>query len=115
MELNLEELPIIDKELGIRLAGNQPDLAHDMIVMLSKGLPQDLADINHAFTNNDYPELLRYVHKLHGAVAYCGTPRLKEVLAQIETKLKRNMKDEIPTLMQRLQVEVHDLLCHPGI
>ena len=101
--LDWNTLPIIDWELGMRLAGNQSDLAEDMIAMLKKTLPDEFAEIkNHAALRN-YNDLLRCVHKLHGAASYCGTPRLKALLAVIEMRLKHESKEnEIDGLIVEL-------------
>lgn len=110
MDTNWQTLPIIDKELALKLAGNQPDLAEDLFKMLSKGLPTDLANINQSFADQNHVKLLHQVHKLHGAVAYCGTPRLKSLLAYIELQLKKNEVKDLSGLLNHLNTEVGQLL-----
>lgn len=110
MEKNWEQLPTIDWELAKRLAGNQVDLAHDMLNMLTRDLPNDLFDINQAFKNKDMAVLYQRVHKLHGAVSYCGTPRLKAVLASIDLNLKNNSTTDLPLMIQEFDKEVKQLL-----
>lgn len=107
---NIGTLPIIDWELGKRLAGNQIDLAKDMIAGLLKSLPDDFAAIKHLAASGNNTELLKQVHKLHGAVAYCGTPRLKSTLAQLELLLKSVSSANTSQLMQELENEVHALI-----
>src|SRR5579883_3629515 len=96
MELN--HLPTIDWELAIKLAGNKPSLAEEMLDLFIKMLPEDLGAINELHENKNYSELLRRVHKLHGALCYCGIPRLKTLIARIEVELKNNILLNLPLL-----------------
>jgi two-component system sensor histidine kinase BarA len=115
MDARKKDLPILDWDLAVKIAGNQPDLAKDILAMLTRDLPNDLTMINQLAAEKQYPELLRCVHKLHGAVAYCGAPRLKEILAYIELQMKSNALDSLPALINQLNIEVNDLLeeCRP--
>ncbi|VVC75712.1 Signal transduction histidine-protein kinase BarA [Aquicella siphonis] len=108
--MDLGNLPVIDWEQGIRLAGNKRDLAEEMLALLMKGLPQDITAINNAFHAQNYSELLRLVHKLHGALCYCGLPRLKTIAGCLETQLKNNIMDSLPSLIKQLDSEVALLL-----
>jgi two-component system sensor histidine kinase BarA len=104
------ELPVIDWELGIKLAGNKPELAADLLAMLVNELPSALAEINTAYANKDYATLQKLTHKLHGGVVYCGLPRLKTLLMQIEVDLKKNITNHLPSLIEQLNTEVK-LVC----
>jgi two-component system sensor histidine kinase BarA len=107
---DLENLLFIDWELGKKLAGNKIDLAEDLLEMLVKSLPDDLAQIKTLYNKQDYSELLKAVHKLHGAFSYCGTPRLKIVAAHLESNLKNNIINDLSTLLNQLDFEVSNLL-----
>lgn len=109
-DLELNNLPVIDRDLGKQLAGNQSDLAEEMIAMLRKSLPQELADIQAAAAKKQYHELSRLIHKLHGAVAYCGTPRLKAALKQIEMQLRQESYVGVDKMLAQLQVEVEAVI-----
>ena len=105
-ELELSSLPIIDWELAIKVAGNNKELAQDLLTLLCKTLNSEVTAIDHAYAEKQGSELLRLVHKLHGGVSYCGLPRLKKVLATLETTLKRNGEEkEVPPLLQLLKAE----------
>jgi two-component system, NarL family, sensor histidine kinase BarA len=95
---------IIDWELATKLAGNKPDLAKNLLEVLVKTLPIELHDIKQA---KDNPLILRMqVHKLHGAVSYCGVPRLKKTLAAFESALKRNELQQVDEFLTTLEQEV---------
>ena len=57
-----------------------------------------------------HQELKQQIHKLHGALCYCGVPRLKAIVMHLESKLKNNVIDTIPTLLNRLDNEVKCLM-----
>lgn len=103
-------LPIIDWELGTRLAGHHIDLAKDMLMMLTSRLSDDLELINSHYEENNLTALQSQIHKLRGAVAYCGTPRLKAALAEVDQELKLQKKDCLPQFMASLNREVEYLL-----
>lgn len=106
----LMNLPIIDWNQAIHLSGNKRDLAEEMLALLIKGLPNDISHIHQAYKTKKYTELVRLVHKLHGALCYCGIPRLKAVISHLETDLKNNIMDSLPPLIDLLDIEVNLLL-----
>jgi len=106
----LETMPVIDWEEGIRLAGHKKELARDILNLLTRDLTRDLNIIHELYQSKNYPELGKAVHKLHGAVCYAGTPRLKTVLTALETRLKTNIMDGSSSLFDQLDTEVGRLL-----
>jgi two-component system sensor histidine kinase BarA len=107
---DLSSMPIIDWEMGTRLAGNNRELAQELLAFLCKTLPDEMAGIKQAYQDKQYGELLKRTHKTHGGVCYCGLPRLKTLLAAIETDLKKNKFDDLGDLIARLESEVGVLL-----
>ena len=108
--MNLGNLPIFDWEQAVKLAGNKQDLAKDMLALLMQGLPRDISAIHQSYQDKNYQEMLKAVHKLHGALCYCGLPRLKTLISNLETELKSNIMDSLPPLIQSLDNEVCLLL-----
>ena len=107
-----QQMPVIDHEEGMRLAGHKKELARDILNILTRDLPRELAAIHALYSAKNYQELLKTVHKLHGAVCYAGTPRLKTVLAALETHLKTHIMDDSSSLLDQLDTEVSHLLEH---
>ena len=110
--MELDKLPVIDWELGIKLAGRDKKLAEDILEALIKTLPSELSTIKQLYNDQNHLPLRQQIHKLYGAVCYCGTPRLKTVLAHLETDLKNNIITNLPSLFNQLDIEVGLLLEH---
>ncbi len=106
------ELPIIDWELCVTLANNKTEIAQEILSLVIEQLPQDLQTIQQAFHKKDYPELLRYVHKLHGALCYSGLPRLKQVIVTLESLLKKKIFDDarLSLLLEEVAKEAKEVL-----
>lgn len=108
MELN--HLPVIDWPLAIQLANNKKDLAEELLDVLMKTLPNDIAKIKTCYQEDNHTHLLRQVHRLHGALCYCGLPRLKAVIETLETNLKSNIMESLPSLFAQLDAEFNLLI-----
>lgn len=111
-EMNLKDTPVIDWDDAVRLAGHKKELARDLLEMLVEQLPKELKRIHQLNQDKNYLEMQKAVHKLHGAVCYTGTPRLKLVLANLETSLKSHIMDSSSSLLNQLDSEVDRLLEH---
>lgn len=105
MDTKFKNLPIVDWEQNLHLAGNNKDLANDMLTLFTEHLPDELNLINQHHNKKNEVALLKAIHKLHGAVAYCGLPRLKIILNSLEVNLKNHKLDDIPALMKQLNEE----------
>lgn len=104
--MDLSHLPIIDWALGERRAGSK-DYAEEIMSLLKERLPEDLTEIHAAHQCKDYDQLLFHVHKLHGAIAYCGLPRLKIIIASLETNLKSHIMDNLSSQLEQLDNEAN--------
>ena len=109
MEKNTNDL-IIDWELSTKLAGNKRHIAEELLNLLIKNLPGELAEMKKAYKNNDTEKLLLAIHKLRGALCYCGVPRLRNAILTLEMALRRNKESEIETLFAQFEFEVDELL-----
>lgn len=97
-------LPTFDLDLALENAGDRHDLATELFALLLASLPSDLDAINAA--SNNVSELKRAVHKLHGAVRFCGVPRLAKAIQKLELALKHGKESEIQPLLNLLNGEV---------
>lgn len=101
-----EHLPVIDWELSLKLANNNHDLANDMLSLIYQRLPADIAQIKAFYHEQNTHQFIHHVHKLHGALCYCGLPRLKFLIAHLESDLKNHIMDSSLPLLSQLDIEV---------
>ena len=108
--MELENLPIFDSQLGIKLAGNKKDLAEDLFKMLVNNLPTEIAAIKSSHSAQQYLTLHQKLHQLHGALCYSAAPRLKKIVSHLESEIKQNHIENLPSLLNILDHEVNSLL-----
>ena len=115
MTIKLNHLPVIDWKLGMKLAGNKKEVAEELLDLFIKKLPIDLCTIKALHETINYSGLQKEIHKLHGALCYCGAPRLKKLISHLETELKNNIMVDLPSLLDQLDNEVNLLLKHHAL
>ncbi|MDP2560578.1 two-component sensor histidine kinase BarA [Psychrobium sp. 1_MG-2023] len=94
----------ISWDASLEQAMGKEDLAYDMLQMLIDSIPANISSIEKAIGAQQRDELLKIIHKLHGACCYTGVPQLKRLAASIETALKQNVDiaDIEPELLEIL-------------
>lgn len=92
--ISAQTIAIIDWPLALKRAGNKEALAKEMLIGLTKSLPEAKTHINEAITSHDIEQLKALIHKLNGACCYSGVPNLGKITHQIETSLKQGVSIE---------------------
>ena len=103
-------LAIFDRDLSVKLANNRPELADEILEELIGSLDSDCRDINVRFEAGKLEEFRETIHRLHGAVQYCGVPRLKNALAKLEALSRTSEEQEIRLALNLFNGEVDALL-----
>ncbi|KXS39422.1 MAG: two-component system, NarL family, sensor histidine kinase BarA [Halomonadaceae bacterium T82-2] len=102
-----DELPVVDAELGITLAGGRPELAERMLATLLESLDATEAELRRTYESGDDTAFLDAVHHLNGACRYCGVPQLALVAETLESRLRAqgiaSVADIYETLLNALQ------------
>ncbi len=109
---NIEEDKIIDLKLGAKLINGDENKAKETLKFLIDMLPDYEKQLKENFRNNDFEELKNIAHKLKGATAYCGAPRLKQVAKILEEKIRltdKPEKEKIKPLYKSLLSEINNL------
>lgn len=101
-----KDSPAIDWSMCLKLAAEKPSLAEEMLSIFTAELPDALQNIYKAHRIQDQEKFHMLVHKLHGASCYCGVPRLKAILMQLESKIKSNDEQAIDGLLPQLEKEI---------
>lgn len=111
----MEDMAVIDWNLGLKLAGNKREVAEELLNRLAASLENEVKQIRSAWQNKNFAELHQRIHKLHGAVCYCGTPRLKKIISTFEHALKRHEIDNYSSLLDQFEMECHLLIQSIGL
>jgi len=101
---------IFDLELSLSAANNRPELADELLTLIIANLPIDQKAINDAFTISGPEQLRTTVHKLNGAVRYCGVPRLANAVEKLETIVKSGPDEDLCRALNVLNGEVNSLM-----
>lgn len=105
---------IVDWELGCRLAHGNRQLAEEMMNLLVTTLPRDAAAIVAAWDARDMPRLQDAVHRLNGAIRYCGVPRLHTAVEALESAIKTGETHATADAMKRFTQATEDLFTWSG-
>ncbi|ABE58988.1 ATP-binding protein [Chromohalobacter israelensis] len=104
-----EELPVVDMQLGIRMAGGRENLANDMLGLLFEHLDDSERAIHEAWIAQDAEAFHEHVHRLNGACRYCGVPQLALLAETLETRFKAQGLDGCRELYPALQAAIERL------
>lgn len=101
---------VIDWELATTLAGNSREFAKDMFLRLVKQLPDEILKIKHQYHIYDLAALEHSLHQLHGALSYCGAPRLKTAIAEFEQAVMHKKYLHLDALLADFELEANLLI-----
>lgn len=102
---------VIDLELGASLIHSTIDAAKEILKQfVEKSLPKEKMDIEQAYLSHDMKKLCDVAHKLHGGLCYCGAPRLKTAVKNLEIALKTGDIKKLDSLYDAFCEEVNALL-----
>ncbi|MDA1300598.1 MAG: response regulator [Proteobacteria bacterium] len=101
---------LFDLELSLAAANQRAELAAELLTLLIANLPADQQAINDAFKQGDTQALRDAVHKLMGAVRYCGVPRLNQAVERVETIIKSGPGPDVGRALNVLNGEVSSLM-----
>jgi len=100
-----DELTIIELSIIKKLKENHATTCK-IFSLLANTLPKEQQQIATAYQQQDWPQLQELVHKLHGALCYTGTPRLKNTIAAFEIALVEQKINGLEALYNQFCDEV---------
>lgn len=100
----------IDWQYSLKMAGNNADIAKEMLSLLVKSLPEDLLEIKQLAMDKNDSLLARKLHQFQGGVSYCGVPRLKQVIIDFQSALKKNGLSIGTEYLALLESEVNQVI-----
>jgi len=93
--------PIIDLQSTLQNVGGNTALVKEIVEQFMKELPETQRKIQAEFQAKKWDELQATVHKLNGAAAYCGVPRLRAAVHTFESAIRqknRRLSGNLPSL-----------------
>lgn len=100
----------LDWELSVRLAGGSPELAREMLEMLTDALPEQMRTLEAAAADQDLERARDAAHAIRGAAAYCGVPRLQLAARVVEEAVDTGEPTLVAAEMDLLRCDVEALL-----
>jgi HPt (histidine-containing phosphotransfer) domain-containing protein len=82
--VDVTQYPGVDWNLCLELTADNEALAKDLLNMFVASLPADFSLLETAYADHDYAALKDQAHKLHGALCYCGIPKMKTAMIGLE-------------------------------
>ena len=79
-----DTLPARDETAALASAGDDADLAQELLEALLTGLPAEIEDLRACLAESDWPGLADYAHQVRGATRYCGVPALDTAIEALE-------------------------------
>jgi len=108
--MTLSENDIFDKQLGIKLAGGNEQLADELFPMLISELPTHRENLLKALKENSHDDLKKHIHKLHGGTKYCGVPSLLTCAANLENIIDLKEQDNYESALNAVIDSIDELL-----
>lgn len=102
--------PLFDSGDGLRRAGGRQLLATELLQMLRQSLPEARDRISDAMQSGDPVRVRAAAHRLRGAAAYCGVPRLQQRAARVEDVARRPSHAELVSAVDALLATIDDML-----
>lgn len=100
----------IDWQLCLTLANNNAEIANDLLTLFIADLPSVIQNMTKSFNSEDFHALKDQAHRLHGATCYCGVPRLKIAVQNLEVHLKNDESKKLPFNNIKIKVLFDKLL-----
>lgn len=94
---------LIDEADGTRRAGGRADVARELLAMLARSLPESRDELERAHTAGDLQSLHAAAHRLKGAAAYCGVPRLRTEVSELAARAREGDAEGAAAAFERLR------------
>jgi HPt (histidine-containing phosphotransfer) domain-containing protein len=107
------ELPLLDREAGLRLTGGNAGLYRSLLTRFAGSLGQTAAQARAALAAQDGVLARRQVHSLKGSALQLGAAALADAASRAERAIVETQPDAVlATLLDALEREQDRLLAH---
>lgn len=102
MNSDPDSLPLIDPDDALERAGRRTEVVAELHAMLLDSLPVTSETLRQAHEAGDLDRLRNTAHRLRGATLYCGVPRLRAQVAEVERLCTEGDTDGLARTLPRL-------------
>ena len=107
---DLDATKIFDSSLSMERANYRSELADEFLQLFLQSLPADEEKLVSTFRENNFIEFCKVVHKINGAVRYCGLPRLERAINMLEGTAKQQRGLHAEEITTRLNTAKSEML-----
>jgi len=107
-----EDLPLVDPDDALARAGGRAEVAQELFGLLRQGASEAARDIRAAHVRADLDGLRESAHRLLGATQYCGVPRLRAQVAEVERLCLEDDREGLARAVPRLLASLEALMRH---
>lgn len=93
----------LDWAESLRLAGDNPTLAEELLDMLMNNLSAEIQALQVAAAAAELGEVRERAHALHGATVYCGVPRLRLAARDVEEAAQSGQPELVRAELEQLE------------
>jgi len=105
-----EHVEVFNWPLALKRANQNADAARDLFKQFIEQLPSFESKFERLQAHLEHNELQQVVHALHGVCCYTGAVALHSSCSELESQLKREQFDKVPSSLARLINDVKALL-----
>lgn len=100
----------VDSTEANRRARGRSDVARELFAILCRTLPESRATLERARAEHDWKTIREEGHRLHGAMAYCGVPRLEAALAELQRAARASDAVTLERAVVRVERSIDEVL-----
>lgn len=110
----VEETPVepanFDWSLAVKRTNHNEAAALEILEQFIKQLPGLHSNIEQCFRTHNFSEMQAFVHQLHGACCYTGTPKLHKLCEELEEALKVGQYERVKNKMKPFNAAVEGVI-----
>jgi PAS domain S-box-containing protein len=103
----LNQFPLLDEQEALKNCGTH-EMLIELLTLMSSDLLSDLEQLNHAFTQQDYPQVEKIAHKIKGGAVYVGTIRMKYACQYVERYWKSEQRELFDALYHQAVITIQE-------
>jgi len=105
-----ETLAVLDSIQAIQRVSGNEQLAHDLLQMFIKELPEYRQTIQQALKENDREALKQIIHKMHGGLRYVSAPALAQIVSKTNAQVLTLSQSQLEQNIEQIYHEIEQVM-----